>query len=42
MMAFCAAQGVKPMIEEFAMKDVNRAVQHVRDGKARYRAVLAA
>ncbi len=26
MMAFCAARCVKPMIEEFAMKDVNRAV----------------
>ena len=41
MLAFSAAQGVKPMIETFAMKDVNKALDHVRAGKARYRAVLA-
>jgi len=41
MMEFCAQQGVAPMCEQFEMKDVNRAVQHVRDGKARYRVVLA-
>jgi uncharacterized zinc-type alcohol dehydrogenase-like protein len=41
MLAFSAAQGVKPMIESFAMKDVNKAFEHVRANKARYRAVLA-
>lgn len=41
MLAFSAAQGVKPMIETFAMKDVNKAIDHVRANKARYRAVLA-
>jgi len=41
MMEFCANQGVAPMCEQFEMKDINRAVQHVRDGKARYRVVLA-
>lgn len=30
------------MCEQFAMKDINQAIQQVRDGKARYRAVVAA
>jgi uncharacterized zinc-type alcohol dehydrogenase-like protein len=41
MLAFSARHGVKPMIETFAMKDANKALDHVRAGKARYRAVLA-
>ncbi len=41
MLEFCAHQGVAPMCEQFEIKDINRAVQHVRDGKARYRVVLA-
>jgi uncharacterized zinc-type alcohol dehydrogenase-like protein len=41
MLAFTALHKVKPMIETFAMKDVNKALAHVRSGKARYRAVLA-
>jgi uncharacterized zinc-type alcohol dehydrogenase-like protein len=41
MLAFSAARQVRPMIETFAMKDVNQAFNHVRSGKARYRAVLA-
>lgn len=41
MMEFCARHGVAPMCEQFDMKDINRGVQHARDGKARYRAVLA-
>lgn len=41
MLAFSAAQQVKPMIETFGMKDANKALDHVRAGKARYRAVLA-
>lgn len=41
MMEFCARHDVQPMCEQFDMKDINRAVQHVRDGKARYRAVVA-
>jgi D-arabinose 1-dehydrogenase-like Zn-dependent alcohol dehydrogenase len=32
---------VKPMIETFSMKEPNKAFDHVRAGKARYRAVLA-
>ncbi len=42
MLAFTAAHKIKPMIEAFAMKDVNKALDHVRSGKARYRAVLTA
>ena len=42
MLDFAARDGVRPMVETFALKDVNRAVDHVRAGKARYRAVLAA
>jgi len=41
MLAFSANHKVKPMIETFAMKDANKALDHVRAGKARYRAVLA-
>jgi uncharacterized zinc-type alcohol dehydrogenase-like protein len=42
MLEFTARHGIKPMIEPFPMKEVNRAVEHVRSGKARYRAVLVA
>lgn len=42
MLAFAARHGVKPMVEEFPLAEVNRAVNHVRAGKARYRAVLRA
>lgn len=36
-----ANHGVAPMCEQFDMKDVNSAVEHVRSGKVRYRAILA-
>ena len=42
MLTFCATHDIAPMCEQFAMTDINQAVQHVRDGKARYRAVVAA
>lgn len=42
MLAFCATHDIAPMCEQFSMTDINQAVQHVRDGKARYRAVVAA
>jgi len=41
MLAFSAAHQVKPMIETFPMKDAHKALDPVRAGKARYRAVLA-
>ena len=37
-----ARKGIKPLVELFPMSEVNRAVRHVRDGKARFRAVLVA
>ena len=41
MLEFCATHNITPMCEQFALEDINQAVQHVRDGKARFRAVLA-
>ena len=40
MLAFCARHQIAPTIEEFPMSRINDAIQHVRDGKARYRVVL--
>jgi alcohol/geraniol dehydrogenase (NADP+) len=42
MLEFCATHRIAPMCEQFTMADINQAVQHVREGKARYRAVVAA
>ncbi len=42
MLAFAARTGVRPMVEVFPMADVNDAIDHVRAGKARFRAVLRA
>ncbi|XID76119.1 NAD(P)-dependent alcohol dehydrogenase [Alkanindiges sp. WGS2144] len=39
---FSARAGVEPTVEVFPMSQVNQALQHVRDGKARYRVVLKA
>ncbi|WP_319419593.1 NAD(P)-dependent alcohol dehydrogenase [Pleurocapsa sp. FMAR1] len=41
MLEFCAVHNIAPMCEQFALKDINQAVQYVRDNKARFRAVLA-
>ena len=41
MLEFCATHNITPMCEQFDLNDINQAVQHVRDGKARFRAVLA-
>ena len=41
MLEFCVRHGIKPYFETFPMREVNRAVEHVRAGKARFRAVLA-
>jgi alcohol/geraniol dehydrogenase (NADP+) len=40
MLAFTARHGITPIIETFAMTDANRALEHTRAGKARFRAVL--
>ncbi len=42
MLAFTALHGIKPMIETFPMADANAALEHTRQGRARYRAVLVA
>jgi uncharacterized zinc-type alcohol dehydrogenase-like protein len=41
MLAFAARTGVKPMTEQFKLTDVNAALERVRSGKVRFRAVLA-
>ena len=40
MLDFAARHHIKPITEHFAMQDVNKAMQHLADGKARYRIVL--
>ncbi|MCL9685841.1 NADPH-dependent aldehyde reductase Ahr [Legionella maioricensis] len=40
MLQFCARHQIMPLTEHFAMKDVNKALDHLRAGKARYRVVL--
>ncbi len=40
MLEFTALHGVRPMIETFAMKDAEAALDHTRQGKARFRSVL--
>lgn len=42
MLEFCARHAINPKTELFKMSDINDAIQHVRDGKARYRVVLEA
>lgn len=40
MLHFAAQHGIKAQVEVFSMDKVNEAIQKVRDGKVRYRAVL--
>jgi uncharacterized zinc-type alcohol dehydrogenase-like protein len=42
MLDFCVRHNIYPTVEEFKMKDVNKAIKHLEDGKARYRLVLKA
>jgi uncharacterized zinc-type alcohol dehydrogenase-like protein len=42
MLDFAARHDIRPQVEMFPMSKVNEALQHLRDGKARYRIVLAA
>jgi uncharacterized zinc-type alcohol dehydrogenase-like protein len=42
MLDFAARAGIVPRVEQFPIEDVDRAVDHVRSGKARFRAVLVA
>jgi alcohol dehydrogenase (NADP+) len=40
MMDFAAAKNIKPWIQKYPMKDVNKAIQDFKDGKPRFRFVL--
>jgi alcohol/geraniol dehydrogenase (NADP+) len=42
MLRFAAQHGVAPQVEHFAMSRVNEAMEHLREGRARYRIVLDA
>ncbi|ROS00232.1 putative zinc-type alcohol dehydrogenase-like protein [Sinobacterium caligoides] len=40
MLSFAAKHQIKPMVEYFDFSDINNAITHLREGKARYRVVL--
>jgi uncharacterized zinc-type alcohol dehydrogenase-like protein len=40
MLEFCVRHNIYPMVEEFPLKEVNEALDHLEKGKARYRIVL--
>ena len=40
MLEFCRRHDIAPQIEMYPMAEVNEALQHLKDGKARYRIVL--
>lgn len=40
MLEFCVRHGIYPVVEEFPIGQVNEAVAHLQEGKARYRVVL--
>lgn len=42
MLDFCVRHNIYPTVEEFKMQDVNKAIKHLEDGKARFRIVLKA
>ncbi len=42
MLEFSARHGISPVTEQFPMSKVNRALDHLKSGKARYRIVLKA
>lgn len=42
LLRFAARTQVEPTVEVFPMSHINEAIQHLRDGKARYRVVLKA
>ena len=40
MLDFCARPGIEPVVDMFPMSQVNEALDRLREGKVRYRAVL--
>ena len=41
MLDFAVRHNIRPAVETFPMSQVNEAIQHLKDGKARYRVVLS-
>ena len=42
MLEFCARHGIAPMVEEFPLSEVNKAIDRLENGSPRYRVVLKA
>tara|TARA_R110002049_G_scaffold197658_1_gene367667 strand:+ start:38 stop:745 length:708 start_codon:yes stop_codon:yes gene_type:complete len=42
MLEFCVRHDIYPTVEEFKMENINEAIKHLEDGKARFRVVLKA
>lgn len=40
MLEFCLRHNIYPNVEEFPIENVNDALEHLKEGKARYRIVL--
>lgn len=40
MLTFAASKEIRPMIEKFKLSEVNSAIEKLRSGRVRYRAVL--
>ena len=40
MLEFCVRHDIYPTVEEFAMENVNDALEHLKEGNARFRIVL--
>lgn len=40
MLEFCVRHKIQPVIQKFKMSEVNKAIEHLESGKARYRVVL--
>lgn len=41
MLDFAVRHGIEPITEQFTFTDINKAISHLRSGKARYRVVLS-
>jgi uncharacterized zinc-type alcohol dehydrogenase-like protein len=42
MLEFCTRHGIAPMVEEFPLSEVNKAIDRLENGSPRYRVVLKA
>jgi len=41
MLAFAQQHDIKPVIEQYRFDEVNKAIEHLASGQARYRVVLS-